>query len=263
MLDMVPGADPLPLGSPDEVVAAVAAGRAHFGVVALENSLDGAVTATFDALLAHPGTQIIAETDVRIEFALLRRGGGPIRRFATHPVAFQQVRGFVDSELADAQFVPAASNAAAAQMVADGEVDAAFAPRRAADIYDLEVVADSVIDDASATTRFVLVSAGEGPAPSGADRTAVSLCLVNEPGSLARALDICAGHGLDLSLIESRPTRTGLGTYRFHLHFGGHAQLPEVAPALEKLRGLCAPAGDVPGFMFLGSWPVADGPVSG
>ena len=254
-----------PVNSPAEVAAAVASGRARYGVVAIENSLDGAVTATFDALIENPGARIVAEVDVPIEFALLVRAGvgKPIETFATHPVARQQVRHAVAQYASNAAFVPASSNAAAAEMVADGEVDAAFAPRVAADLYGLEVVEDKLIDDPSATTRFVLLrpeNAGDFPAPTGNDRTSVSVCLPNHPGSLVEALHVFADNDLDLSRIESRPTRTGLGTYRFHIDFSGHIDDPVSQRVLQRLEQMCAPVGDIPGFAFLGSWPVGDIP---
>ena len=245
---------PLPVGSPKEALAAVRSGKADYACVAIENSVDGPVTATFDALADGAPVQIYREVDLPVSFSILTRGqdAKEIKTLSTHPVAYQQVRGWLEENLPGVEYVPAASNGAAAQAVARGEVDAAAAPARAGDIFELELLAENVADVAGATTRFVLVGpAGRPTARTGHDRTSVIFTLPNEPGSLVGALQEFAHRGVDLSRIESRPLRTVFGNYRFHADLIGHI---EDQPVAEALRALWLRAEEV---VFVGSWPSA------
>ncbi|MDU0479163.1 prephenate dehydratase [Staphylococcus chromogenes] len=253
-LQLAPGASLLPMGSPGEAVAAVSRGEAEYAVVAIENSVDGPVTSTFDALVSSDDLQIYAEVDLDVVFSIFARADSEPRTFATHPVAWQQVKGWVQSRWPDVRFLPASSNADAAHMVADGEADACAAPARAGVIYGLIPVAEGVADVAGARTRFVLVGR-RGPCPerTGNDRTSVAFTLPNEPGSLVRALNEFAVRGVDLSRIESRPTRSSFGTYRFYADLIGHI---DDLPVAEALRGLYLRADQL---HFLGSWPAVSG----
>ncbi|MDO5032969.1 prephenate dehydratase [Corynebacterium sp.] len=243
--------EPLPVASPSEALAAVRAGRADYACVAIENSVDGAVTATFDALVEGEPVQIYREVDLPVAFSIMvRPGTEEIRSLATHPVAYQQIRGWLEQNLPEVSFVPESSNAAAAEAVAQGRVDAAAAPARAAEIFGLEEIARDVADITGATTRFVLVGpVGKPTARTGHDRTSVVFTLPNEPGSLVGALQEFAHRGVDLSRIESRPVRTVFGNYRFHLDLIGHI---EDQPLAEALRALWLRAEEL---MFVGSWP--------
>ncbi|MBD0852942.1 prephenate dehydratase [Corynebacterium striatum] len=245
--------EPLPVSSPSEALAAVRAGVADFACVAIENSVDGAVTAAFDALVEGERVQVYREVDLPVVFSIMVRPGmqlGDVATFATHPVAYQQVRGWLKENLSGVKFVPASSNGAAAQAVAQGEIDAAAAPARAAELFGLDTLADGVADVADATTRFVLVGpAGKPTARTGHDKTSVIFTLPNEPGSLVGALEEFAHRGVDLSRIESRPTRKTFGTYRFHVDLIGHI---EDQPVAEALRAVWLRAEEL---MFVGSWP--------
>ena len=171
---------------------------------------------------------------------------------ATHPVAYQQIRRWLARHYPGIDFVPASSNAAAADMVAQSRADLAAAPARAAEIFQLETIAEQVADIAGAVTRFVLVGRAAPPPPrTGRDRTSVVVTLPNEPGSLVRTLDDFARRGVDLSRIESRPTRTGLGSYRFYIDIIGHI---DDEPVAEALRAVWLQADDL---AFLGSWPAS------
>ena len=249
----LPEVETLPVGSPSEAVAAVRAGQADYACVAIENSVDGAVTTTFDALVEAEPVQIYREVDIPVAFSIMTRPGkGDIRRLSTHPVAFQQIRGWVKNSLPEVEFVPASSNAAAAEAVARGDADAAAAPARAAEIFGLETIAQGVADVEGAATRFVLVGRPARPtARTGQDRTSVIFTLPNEPGSLVGALQDLAYRGVDLSRIESRPTRETFGTYRFYVDLIGHI---EDQPVAEALRALWLRT-EV--LLFLGSWPAA------
>lgn len=251
----VPGAEYLPVDSPAAALAKVRDATAELAAVAIENSVDGAVTSTSDALLA-PGVQILAETELDIAFAIMARRGFTLddaRLFTTHPVAHQQVKGWVSQHLPKVAFVPAASNGAAAQMVAEGKADVAAAPERAAELFGLEVHATGVADLETARTRFVLVGPeGDAPAPTGNDRTSVVFQAPNEPGALVDILQEFAYRGVNMTRIESRPTRQERGTYNFVVDLAGHAfdpSAPAVGEALEAVRSHAS------WFRFLGSWP--------
>lgn len=242
----------LPLGSPTEVLDAVRAGRAAFGVIAIENSVDGPVTQAFDALAAGE-VQIYDELDLDIAFTVMARPGtalADVRRLASHPVGYQQVRGWLAAHAPGVEFVPGASNGAAARMVAEGEVDAAAAPARAADLFGLDRLAEGIADVKGASTRFVLVGPpGRPPARTGRDRTSVAFRLPNTPGTLVGALGEFAQRGVNLTRIASRPTRELMGTYVFYADMAGHI---DDAPVGEALRALWLRAEHI---AFLGSWP--------
>ncbi|WP_018117781.1 prephenate dehydratase [Corynebacterium mastitidis] len=250
--DPAPRIEPLPVTSPAEAVDAVSQGRARYACLAIENSVDGPVTQAFDAL-RRASVQIYRETDLHIAFSLMVRPGtdlARVRTLATHPVAHQQIRGWLSLNLPQAEFVAAASNAAAARAVADGEADAAAAPARAAEIWGLEIAASKIADVPGARTRFVLVGPRGVPTPrTGRDRTSVVFTLPNQPGTLAAALGEFSRRGVDMSRIESRPTRDALGAYHFYVDLVGHI---DDTPVAEALRDLWLRAETL---TFLGSWP--------
>lgn len=256
-----PDARSLPVASPAAAIDLVRAGEADYACVAIENSVDGPVTPTFDALGSGEGVQIYREVDLDIAFAIMVRPGtdpSQIRSVSTHPVAFQQVKGWLAEHVPGAEFVPASSNAAAAVEVAEGRADAAAAPLVAAALHGLEVIAEGVADHAGARTRFALVGPrGPVPQPTGNDRTAVVFSLPNEPGTLVTALQEFAVRGVDMARIESRPTREQFGTYHFHVTLVGHIADSPVAEALKALYLRS------PDLRFVGSWPAAEGTAAG
>lgn len=243
----------LPAKSPQEAVDAVRSGAAQFAVVAIENFVDGPVTPTFDALDQGSSVQIIAEEELSIAFSIMVRPGttlADVKTLATHPVGYQQVKNWMATNIPDANYISASSNGAGAQMVSEGTADAAAAPARAAELFGLECLVDGVADVPGARTRFVAVRGqAKVSEPTGHDRTSVIFSLPNEPGSLVRALNEFAIRGVDLTRIESRPTRKVFGTYRFHLDLAGHIR---DIPVTEALRALHLQAEDL---VFLGSWP--------
>ncbi|WP_123959238.1 prephenate dehydratase [Corynebacterium pseudopelargi] len=245
-------AQAVPAANPREAVHWVRQKHVDLACVAIENSVDGPVTPTFDALAEADGVQIYAELDLTIEFALMSKGISleQATKISTHPVAYQQIRQYLDAHAPGIEFVAASSNAAAAQAVAEGHVDLAAAPAHAAKVYGLQVVAEHVADVPDARTRFVLVGRRGAPcAPTGKDRSSVMFTLHNKPGSLVSALGEFAMRGVDLTRIESRPTRHGLGTYRFHVDILGHIN---DQPVSEALRALYLASETL---TFLGSWP--------
>ncbi len=255
---MVPGDGaasvvPVPTESTAAALAAVRSNDADYACVPIENSIEGSVLPTLDSLATGTPVQIFAELTLDVAFTIVVRPATPasdVRTVAAFPVAAAQVRHWMAANLPGAHQVPANSNAAAAQEVADGRADAGVSTALAAERYGLAVLARDVVDEPNARTRFVLAGApGRPPGRTGADRTSVVLRLDNVPGALVSALTEFAIRDIDLTRIESRPTRTELGTYIFFLDCVGHIEDDAVAEALKALHRRCA---DV---RYLGSWP--------
>ncbi|MDR7330476.1 prephenate dehydratase [Corynebacterium guangdongense] len=244
---------PIPVASPAAALDRVRAGEADYAVVAIENSVDGAVTGTFDALADGERVQIFSELELEIAFDIMVRPGTSLAdatTFATHPVAHQQVRHWLKEHLPAAEYVPASSNAAAAQLVAEGKADVAAAPGRAAEIFGLETVATGIADTVGARTRFVVVGKPDvPPARTGNDTTLIVFTLPNTPGSLVHALQDFAQRGVSMSWIASRPNPGHYGTYRFYVDLDGHI---DDIPLAEALRAVWLRVDDI---TFLGSWP--------
>jgi prephenate dehydratase len=253
------GVQPWPMESTSAALDAVRDGAADYACVPIENSIDGSVTPTLDSLAIGSPLQVFAETTLDVAFNIVVKAGrsaADVRTLAAFGVAAAQVRRWVAANLPDAELRPAYSNADAAQQVADGRVDAAVTSPLAATHWGLAALAESVVDESNARTRFLLVGRpAPPPARTGADRTSVVLRVDNTPGALLAVLAEFAVRGIDLTRIESRPTRTGLGTYRFFADCVGHIDDDAVAEALKALHRRCA---DV---RFLGSWPT--GSVTG
>lgn len=232
---------------------AVRDGSADFACVPIENSIDGTVLATLDNLATGTPLQVFAELTLDVDFSIVVVPGTAapdVRTVAAFPVAAAQVRRWLAEHLPAAQVVAAISNAAAAQDVSAGRADAGVSTALAAHRYGLATLADGVVDEPNARTRFVLVGRpAPPPARTGADRTSVVLRLDNQPGALVSALSEFGIRDIDLTLIESRPTRVELGTYVFFLDCVGHVDDAAVAEALAALHRRCA---DV---RYLGSWP--------
>ena len=260
---MIPSADsgaealtPVATDSTPAALEAVRAGAVQFACVPIENSIDGPVLPTLDSLAEGDPLQIYAELTLDVSFTIAVRPGlaaADVRTVAAFPVAAAQVKKWLSANLPNAELVPSNSNAAAAQDVAAGRADAAVSTALATERYGLDTLASGIVDEPNARTRFVLVGCPGPPPPrTGADRTSVVLRLDNKPGALVGAMNELAIRDIDLTGIESRPTRTELGTYKFYLDFIGHIDDDSVAEAMRALYRRCA---DV---RYLGSWPTGD-----
>ncbi|ORB84763.1 prephenate dehydratase [Mycobacterium kansasii] len=242
-----------PVESTPAALDAVRNGAADFACVPMENSIDGSLAPTLDSLAIGSPLQVFAETTLDVAFSIVVQPGrstADVRTLAAFPVAAAQVRQWLTAKLPGVEMRPAYSNADAARQVAEGRVDAAVTSPLAAAHWALASLADGVVDESSARTRFVLIGRpGRPPARTGADRTSAVLRLDNVPGALVAALTEFGMRGIDLTRIESRPTRTELGTYVFFVDCIGHIDDDAVAEALKALHRRCA---DV---RFLGSWP--------
>ncbi|WP_406200907.1 prephenate dehydratase [Kitasatospora sp. NBC_01560] len=247
----------VPLASVPLVLDAVRAGEASGAFVPVENSVEGAVTATNDELASGTPLMIYREVLLPISFALLVRPGtelAGIETVTSHPVAQPQVRRWLAANLPQARWESSASNADGARLVAEGRFDGAFAGEFAAPIYGLDPLVKDIADAATATTRFILVGRpGRVSSPTGADKTSMVVWLPDDhPGALLELLQEFAVRGVNLMRIESRPTGEGLGSYCFLIDCEGHLTDRRVSEALMGLRRIC------PQVRFLGSYPRAD-----
>jgi prephenate dehydratase len=249
----------LPIDSTPAALDAVRDGDADYACVPIENSINGSVIPTLDSLATGSPLQVFAETTLDVAFSIVVKPGrsaADVHTLAAFPVAVAQVRRWLAAHLPGAELRPAYSNADAARQVAEGQADAAVTTSLAAAHWELAALADGVVDEPNARTRFVLIGLpGPPPARTGADRTSVVLRIDNAPGALLVALAEFGIRGIDLTRIESRPTRTELGTYLFFADCVGHLDDGAVAEALKALHRRCA---DV---RYLGSWPT--GSVAG
>jgi prephenate dehydratase len=248
--------DALACPSIQAALEAVRSGVADQGVVPIESSVEGAVTATLDELAVGTELLICAEVLVPVEFALLTRPGTDltgIKRVGGHPVAQPQCRNWLSANLPHAEWVPAASNSDAARQVAEGQLDAALAGVFAAELYGLVALATAVHDRDDAVTRFVAVRRpGLLVAPTGADRTSVVAFLADDhPGALMDILGQFSVRDVNLTRIESRPTGDGIGRYCFFIDCEGHVAQARVGEALMGLHRICS------SVRFLGSYPQA------
>lgn len=265
----VPGADVaprIPSSSVNTALERVRSGEAAAAMVPIENSVEGGVTATLDAMAYGSELHIVREVLVPISFVLVARPGlalEDIHVISTHAVAWAQCRGWVDAHIPHAEYLPSSSTAAAALGLIDGNpeapasggYDAAICSHVVARRHGLNVIADGVEDNTGAVTRFVLVSTpGPLPEPTGCDKTTLVIPLPEDrPGALMEILGQFAARGVNLSRIESRPTGEFLGDYFFSIDAEGHARDARMVDAMTGLHRIS------PSIRFLGSYPRADG----
>lgn len=248
-----------PMRNAAAALDAVLEGDCVAAVVPIENSVEGGVPATIDALTVHGRLQIVAEVVVPVRFVLAARPGtdrARITSFGSHPHGEAQVRTYMSQHFPDAIYIPTSSTAAAARDLANdaGDHVAAVCPQLAAEKYGLEIIAQDIGDRQDAETRFVVVTRpGEIPAPTGADKTTIVAALASDrAGALLELLDQFSTRGINMSRIESRPTGDGLGLYQFSIDLQGHIHEARMA---EALRGVHRVARHL---QFLGSYPSAN-----
>jgi prephenate dehydratase len=246
-----------PYVSVQSALDAVRAGEAEAAFVPIENSVEGGITTTLDELVAGEPLMIYREVLLSITFALLVRPGtklSDVKTVTAHPAAQPQVRNWLKAHLPDAVWESAASNADGARLVQEGRYDAAFAGEFAAERYGLVPLETGIHDAENAQTRFVLVGRPARPAaPSGADKASVVLWQRDDhPGALRDLLGEFSTRGINLMLLQSRPTGAGIGNYCFCVDAEGHINDRRMAEALMGLKRICLQV------RFLGSYPRAD-----
>ncbi|GGZ24041.1 prephenate dehydratase [Streptomyces poonensis] len=253
----------VPVVSVPAALDAVRTGEAEAAFVPIENSVEGGITTTLDELVAGAPLMIYREVLLSITFALLVRPGtemSDIKTVTAHPAAQSQVRDWMKANLPpDVVWESAASNADGARLVQEGRYDAAFAGEFAASRYGLEALQTGIHDAENAQTRFVLVGRPARPAaPTGADKTSVVIWQRDDhPGGLRDLLDEFAVRGVNLMLLQSRPTGEGIGNYCFAIDAEGHISDRRVAEALMGLKRVCLEV------RYLGSYPRADATEEG
>lgn len=252
-----------PFASVVTATAALVDGQIDALMAPIENSVEGGVSGTLDALAATKRITIVAEQVVPITFVLAARRGTTledVRSVASHTHAQAQVQGWIRAHLPEAAIEPASSTAAAAQQLAEGTGDAArgsaaICSPLAAQHFGLDVLAEGIEDNRGAQTRFVLVTRNHRiPRRTGADKTTLVVQLPHDrAGALLEMLELFSANGVNLSRIESRPIGDALGRYSFSVDIEGHLEDRRVASALRSLHRVC------PVVHYLGSYPRADG----
>jgi prephenate dehydratase len=246
-----------PLGSITTVLEAVAGGDVDWGFVPIENAIEGTVSATIDALIHDVDLYIQREVVMDIHLHLMASPGvalTDVRHVSSYPHALAQCQKYLARALPDAEQRAANSTADAARVLGESRLagEAAIAPRLAAERYGLVIVAEDVEDHPENQTRFVLVAPTRVPPATGHDKTSI-VCFqrADHPGSLHGILGQFAARNINLTKLESRPTKQALGDYCFVIDLSGHVGDEIVADCLRDLRaGLAS-------VKFLGSYPAA------
>ena len=241
----------LPLGGIDEVFREVESGAARFGVVPIENSTEGVISHTLDMFMNSP-LRICGEVELRIHHHLLGKGKSlqGIKRVLSHQQSLAQCREWLDANMPGVERVAVASNAEAARLAAKDARAVAIAGSSAAEIYKLRVLASNIEDEPDNTTRFLIIGRLD-PLPSGDDKTSLLLSGKNRSGSLMSLLEPLARHRINMTRIESRPSRRGIWEYVFFVDIDGHVNDPRVRKAIAELEKEAA-------FLkWLGSYPKA------
>ena len=227
----------VPCESLDEVFEAVEAGEAPFALVPVENSLEGSITRAYDLLLDSP-LMVCGETELRISHCLIAIEGASldtVKMVYSHPQALGQCRNFLAH--LNAELVPASDTAGSVRMIKEqGRTDyAAVAGAKAAELYGMKIIAKEIEDNPHNFTRFFVLSKEDSP-PTGNDKTSIVFSLKHKPGALYDCLREFATRNINLSKLESRPTRHQPWEYNFYMDFSGHREEKDVAEALKALE---------------------------
>ena len=234
----------------DDIFHTVEADGAAFGVVPIENSIEGAINRTMDLLLGTP-LRICAEVSLAIRHSLMHATGdmSQVKIIAAHPQALAQCYGWLKQHYPQVEQKPVSSNAQGALMAQNDPTIACIAGDSAAMMYQLQKVAVGIQDDANNRTRFVVIGK-QVCSPSPADKTSIILATTNNAGSLFQLVEPMARHGVSMVRFESRPAKQKGWEYFFYIDFIGHVEQPNVAAALAELETRAA------FYKCLGSYPV-------
>jgi len=232
-----------------DVFHAVETGQANYGVVPVENSTEGMVSHTLDRFINTP-LKINGEVSLRVHHNLLSntKSLNDIKVVYAHPQALAQCRHWLKEQLPNCELLPMNSNSEAAKKVSLEANSAAIASDRAAEIYDLSIIANNIEDETNNTTRFLVIGS-QDVGPSGHDKTALLVSTKNKPGALQVLLKPLSDSGISMTRIESRPSRTGMWEYVFFIDIEGHSKDKSVADALELLEqesSMCRVLGSYP-----------------
>ncbi|MCR6544436.1 prephenate dehydratase [Dehalobacterium formicoaceticum] len=249
-----PGQNLIPYRDVTAILTAVSAGEIHHGILPIENLLEGTVLPVLDGLTSFPELKIQGETLIRIEHHLLVKPGmkkEELTAVFSHTQALAQCRNYLREELPHLPCQAMSSTAEAARRVAfDLHTCGAIGNRKAAEIYGLEVLDDNISDAPENTTRFIVIGL-EIPPPTGKDKTSLVLSLEHQPGSLSQLLILFAREGINLTKIESRPSRKVMGEYIFYLDFEGHITDERIQKVIKEAENY------VTSLSIMGSYPRA------
>ncbi|RNJ77120.1 MAG: prephenate dehydratase [Nitrosopumilus sp. H8] len=224
----------LPLGTFADALDAATDGRAEYAILPVENSLEGSVGASYD-LLHHTELRVTGEIYHRIEHCLIGSGSlGEAGTVYSHPQALGQCRKFIEQH--GMKTIPTYDTAGSVEIVRKlGRNDcASIASEAASAIYGVPVIARNIADNPSNHTRFLILSQKESPR-TGSDKTSIIFSIRHEPGSLYRILAAFYESDINLTKIESRPTKTETWEYNFYVDFEGHKDDPQIQGVLEKI----------------------------
>jgi len=232
-------ADYEPVRTIADVFNAVETSRQDFGVVPVENSTAGSVQDTLDHF-SDTSLTICAEVLLPVHFALLttEESLAEIKRIYSIPIAVEQCRGWLADHLPNVEIIDAAPTSRAAQLASEEPNAAAIAGRLAAEIYQLNILYDRIEDSAHNTTRFLVIG-HHSPDPSGRDKTSIMFAAPHRPGGLNAVLNCLQAHNINLTMINSRPTRRMPWEYLFYVDVQGHSQDPGLKEALDAMRSRC------------------------
>ncbi len=236
-----------------QVIDAVNSGKIQRGIVPVENSIEGSVGETLDALIrASQKVTINQEVIIPIEHCLITRTKNlnDVKKIIAHTQALSQCQGYLKRFLPNAELEPTTSNSLAVKVVGESNNGlAAIGPKMAAEIYKVPVFEIGINDEKENFTRFILISTETIP-PSGKDKTTIAFGVpYDKPGTLVGVLNSFASEKVNLSRIESRPSRKALGEYIFYVDLEAHRENPSFKRALSEV------ASQFSFYKWLGSYP--------
>ncbi len=244
----------LPLADIRAVFDETVRGHIDLGLVPIENSLGGGVMETMDAFVDHD-VRVCAEVLVQVHHNLLANcPPEEITAIASKPEVFAQCRNWLSGSFRRVELMPVASTARAAEMAAGQQHLAAIGSALAAELYGLKVVFANIEDHAANTTRFFVIG-GDAPRPTGFDKTALMFTTAHRAGALVEVLDVLRRHGVNLTNIDTRPSKRRNWEYYFFVDCEGHIEDPQLSGAVEEARGHCLE------LHVLGSFPRVTEPV--
>ncbi|MDR3631764.1 MAG: prephenate dehydratase [Desulfocapsaceae bacterium] len=245
-------ADYKAMESIEDIFSDVEKGRVAYGIVPVENSIEGSVFSTLDSFMKYK-VQICGEVRLEISHNLVCRSGNieDIQTVASHSQPLAQCREWLRKHLPSIPTLPVFSTGAAAQMAANNPNIGAIASSLAIKTYELQVVVKGIEDYRGNTTRFLVIGK-KSPSASGSDRTSLLLGLMDRPGALNEALTILSEEKINLAKIESRPIKGKQWKYLFFIDMMGHIDNEKISRGCDRLRGLCSY------YEWLGSYPSGD-----
>lgn len=231
----------VPMASFADIFRAVEKRTVDYGVVPVENSTDGAVTPVMDLFVQSP-VKICAQLHLKIRNGLLSAiPRDQIKVLYSHPQILGQTRLWIQRNFPNAELVATSSSSRAAEFACEKASDgaAALSSPLCAELFDLKILEEDIQDNSANTTRFAIIG-NQGTEPTGEDKTSILFLLHHKPGTLVKALECFSRHSIDLTRIESRPSKVVNWEYVFHVDVLGHAQEEPLSTALKELDEQCS-----------------------